>query len=191
LILSTAKRDSIWYATVTDASGALVACGFSHDKKAAEESTIHSLPKSLRRDLARSPSESRVIEVLHRIHAGRDIKRPRNIILMTPSKFLREVYETTMRIPKGKVITYGGLAKLVGSKRASRAVGNAMARNPLPLVVPCHRVVWSTLQVGNYGSERNGRSRTKRELLVSEGVQFDGEKISQRCIWDPSGGEMK
>jgi len=186
LILSTAKRDSIWYATVTDENGGLVACGFSHSKKAAEESTIQSLPKSLRRDLARSSSESRVIEVLHRIHAGRDVNRPRNIILMTPSKFLRGVYRMTMRIPKGKVTTYGDLAKLVGSKRASRAVGNAMARNPLPLVVPCHRVVWSTLQVGNYGSERNGRSRTKRELLVREGVQFDGEKISHRSIWEPS-----
>ena len=186
MILSTAKRDSIWYATVTDGNGGLVACSFSHSKKAAEESAIQSLPENVKRDLARSPSESRIIEVLHRIHAGRDTNRPRNIILMTSSKFLREVYRMTMRIPKGKVTTYGGLAKLVGSKRASRAVGNAMASNPLPLVVPCHRVVRSTLQVGNYGSERNGRSRTKRELLAREGVQFDGEKISHRCIWDPS-----
>jgi len=163
-----------------------MACSFSHSKRAAEESTIQSLPKSLRRDLTRSPSESEVIEVLHRIHAGRDTNRPRNIVLMARSRFLRGVYEMTMRIPKGKVSTYGELARLAGSKRASRAVGNAMARNPLPLVVPCHRVVRSTLQVGNYGSERNGRSRTKRELLVREGVQFDGEKISQRAIWDPS-----
>ena len=146
---------------------------------------IESLPENARRGLTRSPSESRVIEVLHRIHAGRDTDLPRNIILTTPSKFLKRVYKMTMRIPKGKVTTYGELAKLAGSKRASRAVGNAMARNPLPLVVPCHRVVRSTLQVGNYGSERNGRSRTKRELLAREGVQFDGEKISKRSVWAP------
>jgi len=106
--------------------------------------------------------------------------------MMTQSKFLRGVYKMTMRIPKGKVTTYGKLAKHAGPKRASRAVGNAMARNPLPLVVPCHRVVRSTLEVGNYGEERNGRSRIKRELLMREGVQFDRGKISQSCVWDPS-----
>lgn len=186
MILSSAKRDDVWYAAVSDGNGGLVACSFSDSKKAAEESTIRSLPSSLRRDLVRSQGESEVTNVLHRIYGGRDINRPPRIVLMTPSKFLRGVYEAAMRIPKGKVTTYGKLATLAGSKGASRAVGNAMARNPLPLVIPCHRVVPSTLQVGNYGSERNGRSRTKRELLVREGVQFDGEKIPQSCIWDPS-----
>ena len=186
MILSSAKRDNVWYAAVSDENERLVACSFSGTKNAAEESTIRSLPKNLRRDLVRSPSESEVIEVLHRIYLGGDTGRPRNVILEKPSRFLRGVYKMTMGIPKGKVTTYGKLAKLAGSKRASRAVGNAMARNPLPLVVPCHRVVRSTLQVGSYGSERNGRSRTKRELLVREGVEFDGERISPRCEWDPS-----
>jgi O-6-methylguanine DNA methyltransferase len=163
-----------------------LACGFSSSKKAAEESTTHSLPDDLRRSLARSRGDSEAVNVLHRIYAGRDISRPPSIVLMTHSKFLRGVYKMTMRIPKGKVTTYGKLAKHAGPKRASRAVGNAMARNPLPLVVPCHRVVPSTLEVGNYGEERNGRSRIKRELLMREGVQFDRGKISQSCVWDPS-----
>jgi O-6-methylguanine DNA methyltransferase len=185
LNLSSAKRDDLWYATVTNDNGGLVACAFSGAKKVAEESAINSLPNDLRSGLGRSQGDSEVISVLHRIYAGRDVNPPPIIVLMTHSKFLRGIYKMTMRIPKGKVITYGKLAEHSCLKNASRAVGNAMARNPLPLVIPCHRVVRSTLQVGNYGSERNGNSRTKRELLVREGVQFVGEKISPNCVWDP------
>jgi methylated-DNA-[protein]-cysteine S-methyltransferase len=185
LILGSARRGNVWYATVTSIEEELVACSFSDNKKAAEQSAIHSLPNDLRRDLVRSPGKSKIIGMLHRIYTGKGINRRPSIALMPPSQFLRRVYKATMKIPRGKVITYGDLAKLVNSRRAARAVGNAMARNPLPLVIPCHRVVLSTLQVGNYGSERNGRSRTKRALLVNEGVQFEGEKISQKCVWDP------
>jgi O-6-methylguanine DNA methyltransferase len=185
LNLSSAKRDDLWYATVTDDNGKLVACSFSAGKKAAEESTIHCLPNDLRSSLGRSQGDSEVISVLHRIYSGRDIGRLPNVVLMTRSKFLRGIYNMTMRIPRGKVITYGKLGEHAGFRNASRAVGNAMARNPLPLVIPCHRVVRSTLQVGNYGSERNGNSRTKRGLLIREGVQFVGEKISPSCVWDP------
>jgi len=162
-----------------------VACGFSGRKKAAEESTIHSLPNDLRSSLRRSQGDSEVISALHGIYSGRDISRP-PIVLITHSKFLRDIYNMTMRIPKGKVITYGKLSEHAGFRNAPRAVGNAMARNPLPLVIPCHRVVRSTLQVGNYGSEKSGNSRTKRGLLIREGVQFVGEKISANSVWDPS-----
>ncbi len=135
--------------------------------------------------MTRSSDESEVIEGLYRIYAGIEVNHLPEVTLMAASEFLRRVYETTIRIPKGRVTTYGRLAKVVGSKGASRAVGNAMARNPLPLIVPCHRVVRSTLQIGSYGSERNGRSRTKRELLMREGVQFDRGRISQSCVCDP------
>jgi O-6-methylguanine DNA methyltransferase len=185
LNLSSAKRDGLWYATVTDDNGGLVACAFSGHKKTAEESTIHSLSNDLKSSLRRSQSDSEAVNVLHRIYAGRGVNRPPIVVLMADSKFLRRVYKMTMRIPKGKVTTYGMLAEHAGTKKAPRAVGNAMARNPLPLVIPCHRVVRSTLQVGNYGSERDGNSQTKRGLLVREGVQFLGEKISPNCVWDP------
>ena len=188
MILSTAKRDDMWYAAVTDEEGRLVACSFSSDKKAAEESAINSLPET-RRDLVRSARDSQVVEILHRIYLGKDLDHPPSVAFMTSSMFLKHVYEATMRIPKGKVTTYGRLARLAGSKRLSRAVGNAMARNPLPLIVPCHRVVPSTLQVGNYGgagTEKGQGGRVKRALLAREGVRFDGERILPSCVWDPS-----
>lgn len=188
MILSTAKRDGVWYATVTDEYGELIACSFSRDKNAAERSTIESLGKPRRKDLARSQENSETVDILHEMYMGKNRDALPSIDFLTTSEFLRRVYQTTMKIPKGKVTTYGRLARQAGSKGFSRAVGNAMARNPLPLIVPCHRVVPATLRVGNYGAagaKKSDGSRIKRELLLREGVQFDGEKVSQRCVWDP------
>ena len=189
MILTTARRDAIWYAAVTDEKRAVLACSFSKNRKAAEESAIESLPEKVRANIMRSPKNSHVIDVLHQIYLGRGRRQLPRFVFLTPSTFLKRVYMTTMRIPKGKVTTYGRLA---GSRRFSRAVGNAMARNPLPLIVPCHRVVKSTLRVGNYGAagaKRNKGSRVKRELLIREGVEFDGQRISQSCLWHPREGK--
>jgi O-6-methylguanine DNA methyltransferase len=61
------------------------------------------------------------------------------------------VLEATARIPAGRVATYGALATRVGKPSAARAVGNAVATNPVAIVVPCHRVVPAGGGVGNYG----------------------------------------
>lgn len=183
MILSTAMKSGIWYSAITDDRERLVACSFSKSRRASQESAIQSLPKNLRREVVRSPRASKSIRILHEVYLGRDLRRYPRIALVTSSSFLRRTYRNTVKIPKGKVTTYGRLGKRVGSKRLARAVGNAMARNPLPLVVPCHRVVLSTLRVGNYGGAASGGSRTKRELLIREGVQFDGERVSRRSLW--------
>ena len=80
--------------------------------------------------------------------------------------FRRQVLEELRRVPFGAVVTYGGLAARAGRPRAARAVGTACARNPLPLLVPCHRVVPSSGGVGSYG----GGPQHKRALLAREGV---------------------
>ncbi len=67
--------------------------------------------------------------------------------------FAARVYEALLAIPAAETISYGGLAELAGYPRAARAVGNAMASNPLPIVVPCHRVIKSDGSYGNYGSD--------------------------------------
>ena len=185
MILGAARRDDVWYAAVTDEKGRLVTCSFSKDKEAAEKSAIQSLPKTQRQSIVRSQRGSQTVDALFQIYAGVGCDQLPRLGLLTSSRFLRRVYETTMKIPKGKVTTYGRLA---GSRRLSRAVGNAMARNPLPLIIPCHRVVPSTLGVGNYGAagaKRKDGARIKRELLTREGVKFHGEKILQNCVWDP------
>jgi len=85
--------------------------------------------------------------------------------------FNKKVLELTCNIPKGRVTTYGELARALGSPRAARAVGNALHANTRPVVVPCHRVVRADGSIGGYG----GGVPRKVELLHEEGVDvIDG-----------------
>jgi methylated-DNA-[protein]-cysteine S-methyltransferase len=84
--------------------------------------------------------------------------------------FRRLVLETlAARVPWGETVTYGELAELAGRPRAARAVGSAMRSNPIPFVIPCHRVVAAGNKIGGYGGGRNA-VQLKRELLAREGV---------------------
>lgn len=87
---------------------------------------------------------------------------------MTP--FSRSVLETTMTIPYGALRTYKWVAEAIGAPRAMQAVGQALARNPLPIVVPCHRVVQSDGELGGYSG---GGPDMKRRLLAIETGQYD------------------
>ncbi|MBI2215291.1 MAG: methylated-DNA--[protein]-cysteine S-methyltransferase [Acidobacteria bacterium] len=84
-------------------------------------------------------------------------------------EFERKVLLKLLEIPPGEVRSYAWVARETGSPAAVRAVGNACARNPVPFVVPCHRVVPSSGGVGNYGFGE----RMKRELLAGEGVDLE------------------
>jgi methylated-DNA-[protein]-cysteine S-methyltransferase len=84
--------------------------------------------------------------------------------------FRREVLETLARdVPWGEVVSYGELAGMCGRPRAARAVGSAMRNNPIPFVIPCHRVIAAGNKIGGYGGGRNAIA-LKRELLAREGV---------------------
>lgn len=87
--------------------------------------------------------------------------------------FFDNVYRELLKVPAGKVLTYGELAARAGSPRAYRAVGQAMASNPLGPLVPCHRVVRSDGSLGGYSAE--GGVSVKRRLLEREGVVFDSD----------------
>ncbi len=86
------------------------------------------------------------------------------------SPFQQKVVQRCRKIPHGKTLTYGQLARQVGSPGAARAVGSVMRKNEFPLVVPCHRVVAAT-GLGGY-SASNGVA-TKRKLLFLEGVDIE------------------
>ncbi len=82
--------------------------------------------------------------------------------------FHRKVYKALCKVPAGTTITYAELAKRAGSPGAARAVGQAMAKNPFPIVIPCHRVIASNGKLGGYSGR--GGVAAKRALLAREGV---------------------
>jgi methylated-DNA-[protein]-cysteine S-methyltransferase len=82
------------------------------------------------------------------------------------SDFQRRILTHCRHIPYGKTITYAELAAQAGSRRAARAVGRSMATNRIPLIIPCHRVIRSDGQVGDYSAPGGGKM--KRRLLKME-----------------------
>jgi O-6-methylguanine DNA methyltransferase len=100
------------------------------------------------------------------IEAGTPGKVPIDLRSVTP--FQAAVLRATTQIPRGEVRPYGWLAKEVRSPGATRAVGSVMARNPIPLMIPCHRVVRSDGHMGNYSL---GGPHLKLQLLEHEGAE--------------------
>ena len=84
------------------------------------------------------------------------------------TEFERDVWLKALEIPHGEVRPYGWIAKEIGHPGAVRAAGSALAKNPVPLLIPCHRVVRSDGHIGRYSL---GGARNKRRLLEVEGVQ--------------------
>jgi O-6-methylguanine DNA methyltransferase len=87
---------------------------------------------------------------------------------LTP--FAQAVLHKTLEIPRGQVRPYGWIAREIGHPLAVRAVGTALANNPIPYFIPCHRVVRSDGVIGNYGG---GGPEAKKNILSLEGVQLD------------------
>ena len=82
--------------------------------------------------------------------------------------FYDKVYEAVLKIPKGKVATYGQIAALAGKPRAARVVGYALHKNPMPGVIPCHRVVGANGNLTGF----SGGIQMKLQLLQHEGVDI-------------------
>lgn len=89
-----------------------------------------------------------------------------------------DVYNILVRIPEGKVTTYGDIAKVLGQPGASRAIGRILNKNPNPIVVPCHRVVMSDGSIGGYAF---GKAR-KKEFLRKEGLRFAGDGMRDFAV---------
>ena len=84
------------------------------------------------------------------------------------TKFQLKVWNFLKKIPKGTVKTYSEVAKAIGKPLAVRAVANAIAKNPYPIQIPCHRVIRSDGSLGGYSGE--GGVKKKKNLLKKEGI---------------------
>jgi methylated-DNA-[protein]-cysteine S-methyltransferase len=86
----------------------------------------------------------------------------------------QKVLKKLLEVPKGRITTYGELAKAVGLKNGQRAVGKIMNKNPYPGIIPCHRVVMSTGKIGGYAYGVH----VKTNMLNNEGVKIKNGKIA-------------
>ena len=97
-----------------------------------------------------------------------DVKVEKKVIAMKPAEltpFERSVLKATLEIPFGETRTYAWVARQVGKPGAARAVGQALRKNPYPLIIPCHRVIRSDGTLGKYAGRDDGR---KKELIDLE-----------------------
>ncbi len=117
------------------------------------------------------------IDELRAFFAGRP--RPTQVVLdlSCGSPFQRKVWRTLATTLPAELLTYGELAARVGSPGAARAIGSAMARNPVPILVPCHRVIAANGRPGGYGHGLPTKSR----LLSYEGCALPGFPPSPRA----------
>jgi O-6-methylguanine DNA methyltransferase len=109
---------------------------------------------------------------------GGDRRADVPVDLRTRSEFERAVLRKALEIPRGQVRPYGWVAAEIGRPRAVRAVGTALAHNPVPLLVPCHRVVRSDGMLGQYSL---GGPRRKRQILALEGLDPDRMEAMARA----------
>ena len=91
-----------------------------------------------------------------------------NIEKFKGTEFQKKVWAELLKIPKGKTMTYKQIAEKIGSRKAVRAVANAVGANPILITIPCHRVVRSDGTLGGYSGK--GGTKTKKLLLKKEGV---------------------
>jgi methylated-DNA-[protein]-cysteine S-methyltransferase len=103
------------------------------------------------------------------------IKTEKDVIeaLKDKTQFERNVLVATFKIPKGKISTYKRIAERIGKPKSYRAVANALHKNPLAPIVPCHRVVNSD---GSFGGPKKG-AEWRRNMVIKEGVPVENGKV--------------
>ena len=146
----------------------------------------------LRRDFDPVPDQSAVQPVrneLDRFLAGDQAALRSDIDLsLVKGSFQRRVLERLLEVGPGAILSYSSLAAWAGAPNASRAVGGAMHDNPIPVYVPCHRVVRSDLSLGGYG----GGLDVKHKLLSVEGFSFTpaGLVAQDAAVWGNRGTQI-
>ncbi len=178
--MSKTKRRIAYYDLVDTAIGSLLVAGdgktlvatkFNVDERGLS-SAVEALHDELHGAFELVRDGSRVSALTQQMREYLDGKRTAfdvalELSWLTP--FRRDVMLETQRVPRGQVATYRDIAVRVGRPNAYRAVGNTMRTNPLPIVVPCHRIVGSDGSLTGFG----GGLPMKRQILSIEGASID------------------
>ena len=105
---------------------------------------------------------------LQKILSGKDPKKLPPLDWNGATDFRKAVWRVMLKLPVGKTKSYGEVAAAIGNPKAVRAVGSACGANPVPVLVPCHRILAANKKIGGFG----GGLAWKRRLLVREGMEF-------------------
>ncbi len=131
---------------------------------------------------SREPSvpPQEIAEIIERIrkHLQGEVQDFRDVAVELDgiAPFARQVYKTAREIPVGQTRTYGEIAKAVGQPAAAQEVGQALSKNPVPIIVPCHRVAAAGGKPGGFSA--HGGRVTKSKLLALEGAPFNLQLFS-------------
>jgi methylated-DNA-[protein]-cysteine S-methyltransferase len=165
------KMGGVWYAAAIE-DEKIFATAFSTIERGVLQESLESLPYDLSFQMAEksSPFSAELLKSLRAIFDGKDVSLHFEVAMDHMPSYTRRVLECTSMIPVGYLTTYGTIAKAVGG--SPRAVGNVMAYNPFPLLIPCHRVVRADFSAGGYGAG----GKIKRELLQREDRDYEEDK---------------
>ena len=185
-------REKLFYQTVPCSYGSIVIIWsnrmnkplishilLSHPDMPADQKRSMLYPDSIKSTCSEI---SEIVKNMKAYLCGEDIFLSLDVIrLDICSRFQQEVLQTEYRIPWGYVSTYQLIARHLGKEKGARAVGNALANNPFPIIIPCHRAIRSDKTLGGY----QGGIDMKRELLIMEGVKVgtDGKVATQNIYY--------
>jgi len=184
--LAVRAHRGTWFGLLCNEQGGLLASSFSESRTNLER---HLRAGAQGTVSPGSTSESNnALDQMIDLYEGRKTTSAVRLEWGSVSGFQKNVCQRMKEIPKGRVTSYGMIARRINS--GPRAVGTAVARNPWPLFVPCHRVVPANLEIGNYsigGALSDYGCGVKRELLEREGVSIEDDKITLKAFWTPTG----
>jgi methylated-DNA-[protein]-cysteine S-methyltransferase len=149
-----------------------------------ERAPVRDAIRAASRDVSSSACPAIVVlgERMQRFLDGETVDFELDLVaLEVCSEFQRGVLVAEHKIPRGWVSTYGRLARHLGTPGGARAVGNALARNPFPIIIPCHRAIRADGQLGGF----RGGIRMKQALLELEGVAVSqaGRALTDRFYY--------
>jgi methylated-DNA-[protein]-cysteine S-methyltransferase len=162
----------IYYATIKSPIGRVLVAATSTGLArvtfaSSEDAFVNELRQRLHAEVIRSADRiGGILEQMDAYFAGqrRSFDVPVDWTLTTP--FQQRVLDATRRVPPGELVSYGDIARTIGQPKASRAVGQALGHNPIPIVIPCHRIIASDGSLGGY----TGGLTIKKKLLALEGA---------------------
>lgn len=166
ITISTYELDGLYFAVGVSKEGNIIKCSLPKESK---QNAINEIKKTFS-SFKISDKYQKYAKNVCKAYYGEKIQF--NADLQDMNDFQKKVLQEVSKIPYGQVRTYKQIAEAINSK-AYRAVGTAISKNPLPLIIPCHRVVKSDLSVGGFF----GGIEMKKEILKNEGILIINEKI--------------